>query len=164
MQLLQRAMANGGAEPGGDLPITFLGNQTRQPSHGNARLDALAARPPIADTADAPPNQGSAARLQELVASRPSMPNPAEAARLVERPAPATMPAIEDARPPNSVAVSIMPAIAKAPRLPTDLPPAIDEASKPKANLSALTAKILAARGGMKENRAQALGGRHVNN
>jgi hypothetical protein len=156
MQLLQRALAGGGAAPRDDLPITFLSDQTRQPSHGNARLDALAARPPIADVGDAPPNQGSAARLQELVASRPPMPNPADVARLVERPAPATMPAIEDA--PSSVASSIMPAIADAP------PPAIDEASKPKVNIAALTASIIAARGHMKDDRAQALGCRHVNN
>ena len=62
-------MASTIAAPGNEVPITFLGGQSTQPSQGTARLDTLA-RPPA--LAIAPPQQGSEARLQALVALKAS--------------------------------------------------------------------------------------------
>lgn len=136
-------MASTIAAPGNEVPITFLGGQSTQPSQGTARLDTLVARPPA--LAIAAPQQGSEARLQALVASTSALPNPADAAGLLAPRANVTtdrpMAAIEDGPSPSVAAIA-----------------------DTKNPFHVLTEKIMAARLKLKTNRAKALWGGHVSN
>ena len=146
-------MASTIAAPGNEVPITFLGGQSTQPSQGTARLDTLVARPPA--LAIAAPQQGSEARLQALVASTSALPNPADAAGLLAPRANVTtdrpMAAIEDGPSPSVAAIADT---------------ADTSASEPakKKPFHVLTEKIMAARLKLKTNRAKALWGGHVSN
>ena len=132
--MAQRMQLGGGAHVPGELPITMC----QKPSQGDARLTALAAKLPLGAPLPAP-----------AIANGPGMR------------------AIGDAAvPPPALAIgdAAVPPHALADAEPTDAsagafgPGAVASGTpKGKSRLSELTAKIMAARCGMKDERAKAL-------
>ena len=141
-------MAASIAAPGNTVPITFLGGQSTKPSQGTARLDTLVAKPPALAIAAPPPQQGSEARLEALVASTSALSNPADAAGLLgprANVATGPMPAIEDGPSPSVAAIA-----------DTADTSASEPATKKPLNVYE---KIMAARLKLKTHRAKALWG-----
>ena len=144
MQIAMAQRMQLGRDAPGDLPITMC----NQPSQGDARLTALAANLPrggplpatIAAKGPAMAALGDAAGGAPLpatfVAKEPAMPALEDAA---EPPA-----ALKDAKPAGRLRLADAPAVAS-------------ETPKDESKLSALAAKILAARGSMLDERAKAL-------
>ena len=137
MEMAQRMQMPRGGDAAGELPLTFC----KPPSQGDAWLKALTSKLPLGENAPAPPGP---------LADAPHMPPLADA--VVPR-----MHAIEDA-----AATVASGAVAPGAVAPGAVAPAVVAsggavASGGKNDLSALTAKILAARIGVKGDRAQAL-------
>lgn len=142
MQIAMAQRMQLGRDAPGDLPITMC----NQPSHGDARLTALAANLPRGGPLPA-----------TIAAKGPAMAALGDAAG--GAPLPATfvapaIPALEDAAEPPAALKDAKP----AGRLQlADAPAVASETPKDESKLSALAAKILAARGSMLDERAKAL-------